>query len=269
MLRWLILTLSIAVLCGFMSANDALSVDRNALVAYWSFDKGSGQTVDDDSGNGHEGKIMEKADWAKEGKINGGMSFNSGGAFVDVASDENLDPQEDDWTIELWLKRAESANDEWQVMVTNYDIPPGWVGYRLDLGPGSIVNFIFGTGEAAKIELQTVTNIKDTDWHHLAAVADRDGDALVYIDGEPDDTKMSIKHIKGKEVKAEHNLEIGRCYWCGGGATLGFNGILDEIKLWRAALTQEEVKLSMSGKLGAAVSYEDVLPITWGKLKCK
>lgn len=267
MLRWLVLGLSITVLCGFMSANDALSVDRSALVAYWSFDKGAGQTVDDDSGNGHEGKIMAKANWAKEGKINGGMSFNSAGAFIDVASDENLDPQEDDWTIELWLKRAESANNDWQVMVANYDIPPGWIGYRLDIGPGSIVNFIFGTGEAAKIELKTVTTIKDTDWHHLAAVAHRDGDALVYIDGEPDDTKMSIKHIKGKKVTAEHNLEIGRCYWCGGGATLGFNGILDEIKLWRAALTQEEVKLSMIGKLGAAVSDEEALPITWGRLK--
>lgn len=76
MLKWLFVMLSITVFGGFMSANDALAVDRSALMAYWSFNKGSGQTVADDSGNGHEGKIMD-ADWAKEGKINSGMSFSS------------------------------------------------------------------------------------------------------------------------------------------------------------------------------------------------
>ena len=262
MLKWLFVVLSLAVLGGFMYANEAPAVDREALVAYWSFDKGAGKTVTDDSGNGHDGAI-EDADWAKEGKSGGGMSFDGVGAFVEVASTSDLDPKKDDWTIELWLKRAESANDNWQVMVTNYDIPPGWIGYRLDIGPGSIVNFIFGAGEAAKIELKTAMTIKDTEWHHLAAVADRSGDAVIYIDGEPDEITMSIKHIK--EVTAEHNLEIGRCHWCG--ATLGFNGILDEIKLWRAALTEDEVQLAMSGKLGAAVSPSNALPITWGEIK--
>ncbi|MFQ6041293.1 MAG: family 20 glycosylhydrolase [Candidatus Poribacteria bacterium] len=47
----------------------------------------------------------------------------------------------------------------------------------------------------------------------------------------------------------------------------GFDGTLDEIKLWRAALTQAEVQLSMIGKLGAAVSLSNALPITWGQIK--
>jgi len=49
---------------------------------------------------------------------------------------------------------------------------------------------------------------------------------------------------------------------------MGFHGILDEIKIWRAALTEDEVKLAMSGKLlGAAVSFRNTLPITWGQMK--
>jgi hypothetical protein len=104
------------------------------------------------------------------------------------------------------------------------------------------------------------------DWHHLAAVYDRSSDAVIYLDGEPDATTMSIKKIAS--VNTGKNVEIGRCWWCDGGKTMGFVGILDEIKIWRAALTASEVKLAMSGKLvGAAVSFGNALPITWGKMK--
>lgn len=42
----------------------------------------------------------------------------------------------------------------------------------------------------------------------------------------------------------------------------------DEIKLWRAALTADEVELALNGKLlGAAVSVGKALPITWGWIK--
>jgi len=245
-----------------MYTNYALAVDVSHLMAYWSFDKGSGQTVADDSGNGHEGKIMD-AEWAKEGKSDSGMSFDGVGAFVDVASAPSLDPQEDGWTIDLWLKRADVAGG-WQKILTKY--PGSWNGYRIGF-LNSNIHVIFGTGPAPNsVEFQTSTTIQDMDWHHVAAVFDRSGDAVIYIDGEPDENTASIKDIGS--VKVDNNVEIGRCHWCGGGKTMGFNGILDEIKLWRAALTEDEVKLAIEGKLaGAAVSFRDALPITWGKLK--
>jgi len=264
MLKWLFVMLSITVFGGFTSANYALAVDKSALMAYWSFDKGAGQTVADDSGNGHEGKIMD-ADWAKEGKINSGMSFNGVGAFVDVPSHADLEPKEDNWTIELWLKRADLAGG-WQKILTKYE--GNWTGYRIGLLDSSI-HIIFGTAPAPNsVEFQTSTKIQDMDWHHGAAVALISGDALIYIDGKPDATTMTLKKIGS--VTTGKNVEIGRCWWCGGGATMGFHGILDEIKLWRAALTEDEVQLAMSGKLaGAAISVENALPITWGNLKAK
>jgi len=174
-----------------------------------------------------------------------------------------LDPQEDDWTIELWLKRADTAGG-WQKILTKY--PGNWTGYRvgfLDSG----VHIIFGTGPAPDhVEFSTTTKIQDMDWHHLAVVVDRSGDAIIYIDGKPDDKTMSVKHIGA--VKTDKNVEIGRCHWCGGGATMGFNGTLDEIKIWRAALTEGEVQLAMLGQLyTSAVSLGNALPITWAEMK--
>ncbi len=266
MLRWIFTMLSITVLSVLMCVNEVPAVDGEALMAYWSFDKGAGKTVPDDSGNGNDGKI-EDAKWSKKGKIGGAMSFDAVGAFVDVASQADLDPGEDDWTVEVWIKRADTAepagNSGWQKILTKY--PGAWNGYRIGL-LNSSVHVIFGTGENNKVEFNTQTKIQDTDWHHLALVVDRGGDAVIYIDGEPDATTANVEHINA--VATDKNVEIGRCHWCQAGAVMGFFGILDEIKLWRAALTEDEVQLAMSGKLGgAAVSPSNALPITWGKLK--
>ena len=262
MSRWILVILSITVLSVFVCLNNASAVDKSHLAAYWSFDKGAGQTVLDDSGNGHEGKVMD-AKWAKDGKSGSGMSFDGVGAFVDVPSDPSLDANEDDLTIELWLKRADLAGG-WQKILTKY--PGSWTGYRVDFLDSS-VHTIFGTGPAPNnVEFQTQTKIPDMDWHHLATVYDRSGDAVIYIDGVADATTMSIKKIG--LVKVDNNVGIGRCHWCGGGKTMGFNGILDEIKLWQAALTEDEVQLAMSGKLvDAAISTSGRLATTWASIK--
>lgn len=262
MSRFLMVVLIVTIAIGLTFINNALSVTPKDLVAYWSFDQGSGDEVADNSDNNYDG-IVKDAEWSKEGKIKGAMIFNGTGAFVEVASDPGLDPGKDNWTIDLWLKRADAGND-WQKILTKYPCC-NYTGYRIGLF-GSAVHVIFGTGPAPDmVEFTSQATIVDKEWHHLALVIDRKADAVIYIDGEPDPKTASVKHIG--EVLTTQNLEIGRCHWCGGGATLGFNGILDEIKIWRAALTKEEIASSMLGKLGAAVSPEDNLPTTWGRIK--
>lgn len=254
----LMATLTIAL----VSAGNAIYVTPKDLVAYWSFDEGSGKAASDKSGHNYEGAVKD-AEWTKEGKLDGAMVFNGTGAYVEVPSDPGLDPGKDNWTIDLWLKRADAGTD-WQKILTKYPCC-NWTGYRIGLY-GSAVHVIFGTGPAPDmVEFTSQTTIVDEEWHHLALVLDRKADAIIYIDGEPDATTASIKHIG--EVITTQNLEIGRCHWCGGGLTMGFNGTIDEVKIWRAALTKEEIASSMAGKLGAAVYPEDNLPTTWGNVK--
>jgi hypothetical protein len=266
MLKWLIVTLSIAVVFGLICRGNALAADETNLVAYWSFDQDSDETVPDDSGNGHDGNIVD-AEWVAAGKFGGAMDFNGTGAFVDVASHPDLNPANDDWTVEAWIKRADTVepagNSGWQKILTKY--PGAWNGYRIGL-LNSAVHVIFGAGEASKVEFTSVTKIADTEWHHVGFVADRAGDITIYIDGEPDQ-QTSVEHVEA--VNVDQNLEIGRCHWCGGGAIMGFFGTLDEIKIWRAALTQEEISLSMEGEFGAnkAVEANGKLATTWGGIK--
>jgi len=240
-----------------------LSIDNKDIVAYWSFDEGSGKTVSDDSGNGFDGTVKE-AEWTNDGKIGSAMSFNSKGNYVDVVSDPNLDPGKDNWTIEFWLKRAD-AEGGWHKIMTKY--PGNWTGYRIGFLDNTI-HVIFGTGPAPNmVEFQTLSKIEDQEWHHLALVVDRKNDAIVYIDGKADEKKTSVKHLDDQVVATAQNLEIGRCHWCDGGKSMGFNGILDEIKIWRAALSEDEIATVMNNKLNLAVSSENALATMWGLIK--
>ena len=204
--------LLLMIFIGLVFANSVLSIDPNNLVAYWSFNKGSGGTVADDSGNGFDGKVMD-SEWVNDGKDGKAMSFNGAGQFVQVTSDPEMEPGVDSWTIEMWLKRAD-AEGGWHKILTKY--PGNWTGYRIGLLDNNI-HVIFGTGPAPNmVEFQTVNTIADQEWHHLALVVDREADAVIYIDGEPDDNVANVEHLDGQEVKSAQDLEFGRCHWCGG-----------------------------------------------------
>lgn len=264
MQRLLLLFFLVLFMICLINVNTALSVDKKDLVAFWSFNKGSGQTVADESGNKFDGKVID-AVWEKAGKRGSAMAFNGQGNYVEVASNEGLDPGKDNWTIELWLKRADAGTD-WQKILTKYPCC-NYTGYRVGL-LNHAVHVIFGIGPPPNcVEMTSNTKITDQEWHHLAVVVDRKSDVIIYIDGKPDDNKKSIKQIDGQEVITQQNLEIGRCHWCGGGKTMGFNGILDEIKIWRSALNQNEVTTAMEGKLALAVSGKNATTACWGEIK--
>ena len=62
-----------------------LSMAGNAaaeLVAYWTFDEGSGDTVIDSTGNGNDGTLMG-AQWG-EGKFGNALEFNGADQYVEV-----------------------------------------------------------------------------------------------------------------------------------------------------------------------------------------
>ena len=58
------------------------------LVAYWSFDEGSGDEVKDKSGNGMTGTINNAA--FEKGRAGSCLSFNGSDAFVSVEDIEKL-----------------------------------------------------------------------------------------------------------------------------------------------------------------------------------
>jgi len=86
-------------------------LDAGSLVAYWSFDEGSGKEVKDQSGTGNDGQV-NGAKWV-QGKFEEGMQFNGVDNFVLVPNSDTYNFTKDDsFTISLWINYEPKG--DWQ-----------------------------------------------------------------------------------------------------------------------------------------------------------
>jgi hypothetical protein len=60
----------------FLTRLLAVASEAQTLVAYWTFDDGSGTTATDSSGNGHSAKLFNGISWVS-GQINDDVSANA------------------------------------------------------------------------------------------------------------------------------------------------------------------------------------------------
>ena len=95
-----------------------LSIAGNAsaeLVAYWTFDEGSGDIVYDSSGNDNNGTI-HGATW-DTGKYGNALHFNAQDNYVEVPTSESLEITPN-VTIAAWINWID-AGDTWLGIMAN------------------------------------------------------------------------------------------------------------------------------------------------------
>jgi glycogen debranching enzyme len=128
------------------------------------------------------------------------------------------------FTLQAWFRTASSVN---QVAVAR----PG--AFSLGIKAGHISAWIMQT-DGQFVEVIGTTNTADNQWHHAAAVIDRDNQTLtVFLDGQADSSPTPITGIGASANTSP--LYLGDF---GGG--FPFRGTLDEIAIHRAALEPEE-----------------------------
>ena len=92
------------------------------LLAYWQFDEGSGDTVEDMSGNGNHGTI-EGAEWVTNAIFGSALQFDGVDDRVVVPDSASLHPQTGDITVEGWVNVASD--------------PKAWRSFRVTAQPNS------------------------------------------------------------------------------------------------------------------------------------
>ena len=94
--------------------------------------------------------------------------------------------------------------------------------------------------------LTGTTVLSKKEWHHIAGVADSDGNAVLYVDGKAEaNADLSCVNCGG-DINYASTLKIGIL-------TLGawrFDGMLDEISVYRGALTAGDIELLYAKGLG-------------------
>ncbi|MBD3185098.1 hypothetical protein GF312_22645 [Candidatus Poribacteria bacterium] len=246
-LIFLILTLSFLLVIIPMALGQA----EEALVGYWPMDEGSGVDIKDASGNGHNGELMEEAQWV-DGKFGKALDFGPGGGYIVVPDDDQLDLSEA-VTIMGWFKLNEPIAGQRRLLSKNDSI-----FLLFDFGAADSLDFLVKPDNAF-VESATVFEVGE--WYHFAGTYD--GDALrMYINGVMEGETPGVPPMAVSDL----DLWIGADDWQAGITT--FPGVLDEIRIYSVALDENEIKQAMNGPVAVEMSG-DKIPAKWSIIKTK
>jgi prepilin-type N-terminal cleavage/methylation domain-containing protein len=212
---------------------------RNALimnlVSEWKFDENSG-TIAKDFWGGNNGTLVNGPTWKTGGDCVSGscLQFDGSNDYVDCGNGESLTPS-GNFTLESWIKTTQQQHG-----INDYS-HPAIMGTK-NLG-GTSEDFILENtdgylawyDEFGAIHYHKSSKfIADNQWHHV--LAERSGSAIyLFCDGKIVDTIAS-----GSTAARNHYFEIGRSYWDSN--TLYFNGLIDEVRIYNAALPTAQIQ---------------------------
>ena len=225
-----------------------------ALVGWWKFDEGIGDTAADSSGNGNDGTLNGPVEWTTEGKIGGAMAFTGPYNYVLVQSSPSLNPTQE-ITIAAWINPSWTGNNR----ILQKSTEGSDTQYRLIKEGGNNIRVHF-----PPIPRFEVTNNipPQGEWTHLAATYD--GSSLkVYFDG----VVVAETSASGDMATTDGPLFIGN-KWSQAPAGDEFNGIMDDVRIYNRALTQSEIqKLGGDPKAsGPAPADRAIHENTWANL---
>ncbi len=255
-IRYLFSTFLIVFVVFCISFNILALPRDEKTVLYMSFDKEpKGDTVQDESGYGNDGKIIGNGvKWTKNGKYGGALEFD-GTSKIEIPHSESLNLNKE-ITLEAWFKTkvpqkgrffvykihiGAGRNYEWGIYLTSDSTATSMYVVK----PNDEVGFVSVAGD-----------YKDDSWHFLAGTYDGKS-VKCFTDGtlQSSDWSGDIRTSEGAVV-------IGT--W----GTNFFSGTLDEVRICNVALKPDQLQLDFErGYRILAVNSTGKLSTTWASIK--
>ena len=203
------------------------------LVAHWKMDEGSGDTIVDSSGNGHDGTLNGTAAWMT-GQFGLALHFDGSSTYAQIPANPNLDLlNHGDFSVSVWLMIDELPSEYRAALQQTDGDGTGrtWLGYT----QGDFYNYHGGANRFAGVTPEAQT------WYHVAYVVTEGGSDDIlqwYIDGEPTDS-----HTTSVESNDNGDYLIG-CHKALGNF---WPGLMDDVRIYNHALTKAEILAAMEG----------------------
>ena len=225
--RW-VLVLAAGAFCshGFVGA---APIKKDALVAHYTFDEGKGATFHDASGNGNDG-IIHGATFVKHGD-GYALRFDGVDDYVDCGNKPGLNLRKQ-VTVMAWVLAEARATGESGIVMKG-----DFTAYGLTLSGGRCWWYISGGENHCMANLGTGT------WHRVVGTYDGKVSRL-YIDGKPRKSRPLTVPIKSGA-----NLRIGTR----GAANSFFKGMIDDVRIYDRALSEQEVSDAFEVEAAAMV----------------
>ena len=208
-------------------------------VGYWKMDEGYGTTnaVHDSSIQNNNGtwEGTGTSHWSNAGKFGKAGSFNGSDDDINFGDPTNgsLDVGSGSHTISFWVKRN-NANSHAIVSKRS-----GGVGYEIYLTHSNTINYFHGdtTGFDNVLSVAHSALAANT-WTYVAAVYNSiDAKVYYYVNGVKFDSD-TISYTGSLDNAG--NLYLGREI---NPSANRLNGVIDEVKIYNSALTEDEIKL--------------------------
>ena len=221
------------------NSNEAKVVTAVQLLAHLSFDEGSGPTAADSSGNGHNG-TFDGAVWAP-GRRGHAASLNGSGAYV--ALPDNLLADVSDFTIAAWVFWNGS-----QFWARIFDLGGG-IGRYLMLTPcadrrtnNAAVRFSITVNGFGDQTIDGSAELPSKRWVHVAVTLSG-STATLYVDGSPVGSNAHMFLAPFRLGGTTQNW-LGKSQYI---ADPTFNGLIDDFRLYRGALSAAQIVSLMNG----------------------
>ena len=230
----------------------SLSAFEKGLVLYLRFDENDGGIAYDISGNGNDGNI-NKAQWVKEGKFDSALMFDGGPeSYVRIKNSKSLVPQ-NQVTLEAWVYPTKVAGNN--NIISNTEA----AGHNIRFENSKLISYIHVDG--AYVTPTGGPNITPEKWYHTAVAYDGKVSRL-YLDGqliaEAERAGKITESVQDIFVASETDANQPN-------PTYAFFGIIDEVRIWHVARTNEEILRGMEKPL--MVSPRGLMAICWGDIK--
>jgi hypothetical protein len=225
--------------------------DDESLVMHFPLDEGRGGTAEDHSAFQNNGSL-EGAEWV-DGKLGKALRFD-GKSFVGVMPGQEVSiGTATTWA--LWFKTDAEGQSAHLAALHGTMI--------ISLSGGNISAQVWtNPGTAVWNTVNSNVRAKSGEWYHVAATwTQESGEITIYVNGEKEN---SVPAAGAVSFKSGRQLAIGGNDQLRYPGQSLFDGIIDDVRIYNRALSENEVKELFSA---LAVFPETKLTVTWGKLK--
>ena len=228
---------------------------------YLKLDEGYSTTTNDSGYNQDNGELVDGPTWTNQGKFNKAVSLDGLNDRIQSFTSDPFEYRagEGDLSISLWFKPNSSDTDEGRIISKPWN-GSGKYNYWLHLDSNNKVTLMLHNGSTESNTNIVTTNaaLTDDQWIHIVATLDETNkEGRIYLNGALDNSGTHSITDYSPALDIDRSLVIGCVYpynsgWAGNTAFC-VQGEIDEVKIYKSLLTEDQVKLDYNQGSGVVM----------------
>lgn len=205
-----------------------LRIQPSTLAGYYAFDENFGTVAHDATLNNDHASLTNSPAWVG-GKIGRGLSFNGTSQSASIPSSAQNDSET--MTVSAWIKTTQVPSAA-TPLVSKQGGASAYP-FSLQLEPSGVVGFAASDGTHTPT-VQSSATVNDGAWHHIVGVRTKGSTLKLFVDGAPQGSVAdNTTTVSTNSSAVGIAKEAGNANY--------YAGVIDEVKLFNVALTDQEV----------------------------